>query len=55
MKVFTAYITRKDGTKVYARDYGKKCFCFEVDGRMKKSRDRAAARAAAVRKNNNTM
>lgn len=26
MYIFTAYITNKDGTKRYARDYGKKAF-----------------------------
>nr|DAI44490.1 MAG TPA: hypothetical protein [Caudoviricetes sp.] len=26
MYIFRTYITTKDGTKVYARDYGKKAF-----------------------------
>ena len=45
-------MTKKDGTKVYAKDHGKRCFCFEVDGRKKKSRDRAAARAVKQSKAN---
>ena len=44
MKVFTAYITKKDGTRDYAKTYGKRCFVFEVDGRKKKSKDYAAGR-----------
>ena len=44
MKVFTAYITKKDGTKVYAKTYGKRCFCFEADGRKRKSKDCAAGK-----------
>lgn len=29
--VFCTYYTRKDGTRVYARDYGKKAFRFFVE------------------------
>ena len=29
----------KDGTRVYARDYGKRCFCFWVDGRKKRKKN----------------
>lgn len=28
--VFCKYITRKDGTRVYASSYGKKAFCIFV-------------------------
>lgn len=28
--VCTAYITLKNGRKLYARDYGKRAFCWEV-------------------------
>ena len=44
MRVFTAYITKKDGTRVYAKDYGKRCIVFEADGRKKKSKDYAAGK-----------
>ena len=44
MKLFTAYITKEDGTRVYARDHGKRCFVFEVDGRTRKSRERKTAK-----------
>lgn len=27
---YTAYITLKDGRRIYARDYGLKCFCIRV-------------------------
>ena len=42
MKVFTAYITKEDGTRVYAKTYGKRCFVFEADGRKKASKDHIA-------------
>jgi len=29
--VFVAYITLKNGKRIYARQYGKKAFCFYVD------------------------
>ncbi len=29
-RIFCTYITLKDGTKIYAKDYGLKAFCFEV-------------------------
>ena len=29
--VFSAYITLKDGRRIYAKDCGKKAFCFYVD------------------------
>ena len=29
--IFRTYYTRKDGTRVYARDYGKKAFRFFVE------------------------
>lgn len=29
--VFCTYYTRKDGTRVYAKAYGKKAFCFFVE------------------------
>ncbi len=32
---FSAYITLKDGTRIYARDYGKKAFCFPANGKKK--------------------
>ena len=38
MWVHTAYVTKKDGTRVYAKDYGKRCFCFWVDGRKKRKK-----------------
>ena len=44
MKVFTAYVTKKDGTRVYAKTYGKRCFCFDVDGRKKASKDHIAGK-----------
>lgn len=28
--IFTAYITKKDGTRVYAKSYGKKAFRIPV-------------------------
>ena len=28
--VFSKYITRKDGTRIYASSYGKKAFCIFV-------------------------
>jgi len=31
MKVFRTWITLKNGIRLYARDYGKKAFCFETD------------------------
>jgi len=40
MWVYTAYVTKKDGTRVYARDYGKRCFCFWVDGRKESKKRR---------------
>lgn len=30
-RVYVAYITLKNGTRIYARQYGKKAFCFLVD------------------------
>lgn len=30
-RVFVAYITLKNGRRIYARHYGKKAFCFLVD------------------------
>ena len=38
MWVFTAYITQKDGTRVYAKDHGKRCFCFWVDNNKNKKK-----------------
>lgn len=38
MVVFTAYITKRDGTRIYARDYGKRCFVIYVDGTKKRQR-----------------
>ena len=32
MKIFRTWITLKNGLRIYARDYGKKAFCFETDG-----------------------
>ena len=29
--IFRAYYTQKDGTRVYARDYGKRAFRFFVE------------------------
>ena len=29
--IFCTYYTRKDGTRVYARDYGKRAFRFFVE------------------------
>ena len=29
--VFSAYITLKDGRRIYAKQYGKKAFCFYAD------------------------
>lgn len=37
MWVYSAYITLKDGTRVYAKEHGKKCFCFWVDSNKKKT------------------
>jgi len=28
--IFTAYITRPDGQRIYAKQYGKKAFCIPV-------------------------
>lgn len=36
MKIFSTYITLKDGTRIYAKDYGKRAFCFEVGSKKKK-------------------
>lgn len=30
-RVFVAYITLKNGTRIYARQYGKRAFCLLVD------------------------
>lgn len=30
-RVFAAYITLKNGRRIYARQYGKKAFCFWVE------------------------
>lgn len=35
MWIYTAYITHKDGTRVYARDYGKRAFRIWVDKKKK--------------------
>ena len=29
--IFRAYITLKDGTRLYARNYGKRAFCIFVE------------------------
>lgn len=31
MYIYTAYITQKDGTRIYARDYGKRAFRIWVE------------------------
>lgn len=31
MYIYTAYITLKDGTRIYARDYGKRAFRIWVE------------------------
>lgn len=31
MYIYTAYITSKDGRKLYAKQYGKKAFCIWID------------------------
>ena len=36
--------TLADGTRVYAKNYGKRCFVFEADGRKKKSKDYVAGK-----------
>lgn len=36
MWIYTAYITYKDGTRIYARDYGKRAFRIWVDKNKKK-------------------
>ncbi len=36
MWIYTAYVTQKDGTRVYARDYGKRAFRIWVDKNTKK-------------------
>lgn len=28
--VYVAYITLKDGRRIYAKQYGKKCFCLRI-------------------------
>lgn len=33
--IYTAFITRKDGTRIYARQYGLKAFRIPVDSRKK--------------------
>ena len=30
-RIYVAYITLKNGRRIYARQYGKKAFCFWVD------------------------
>ena len=30
-RVYVAYITLKNGRRIYARQYGKKAFCFLAD------------------------
>jgi len=50
MKVYTAYITKKDGTRVYAKTYGKKCFCFEVGDRRKPRTDNSADKSRQAQK-----
>lgn len=35
MKIFSTYITLKNGKRIYAKDYGKRAFCFEP-GKKKK-------------------
>ena len=36
MYIFTAYITLKDGSRIYARDYGKRAFKIWVDPKKKR-------------------
>lgn len=38
MYIYTAFITTKDGQKLYAKDYGKKAFRIWVDDNDKKKR-----------------
>ncbi len=38
MWIFTTYITQKDGTRIYAKDYGKRAFHIWVDGTKKKKK-----------------
>jgi len=40
MWVYSAYITLKDGTRVYAKERGKKCFCFWVDSKSKEKKEK---------------
>lgn len=35
MYIFRAWITTKDGTKIYAKDYGKKAFKIWIDPNSK--------------------
>ncbi len=36
--IFRPYITKKDGTKVYAKDYGLKAFRIPVSGKKEESK-----------------
>ena len=36
MWILTAYVTQKDGTRIYAKDYGKRAFRIWVDKKKKK-------------------
>lgn len=36
MWIFTTYITQKDGSRIYAKDYGKKAFRIWIDSKRKK-------------------
>lgn len=36
MYIFRAWITTKDGERIYARDYGKRAFRIWVDGKSGK-------------------
>lgn len=37
MKIFTKYITLKNGRRIYAANYGLAAFCIEVKEKKKKS------------------
>lgn len=36
MWIFRAWITTRDGERIYAKDYGKRAFCFWVSPAKKK-------------------
>jgi len=36
MKIYTKYITLKNGKRIYAASYGLKAFCIEVDDQKTK-------------------